>query len=78
MSKIRKILPWFIWTSIIAMLIFSYIKPSGLDVALFSEFESFDSYEKISINSDVYRVSEKGVDIGYMAFGYWIKEKDTN
>jgi len=69
MSKIRKILPWFIWTSIIAMLIFSYLKPSGLDVALLSEFECFDSYEKISINSDVYRISEKGVNIGYMAFG---------
>jgi len=69
MNNKRKTLSLIIWTSIAAMLLFSYFKPSSLDVELFEKFESFDGYEKISMNPDAYRVSLQGDEVGYMAFG---------
>ena len=69
MNKKKIIVSLLIWISITAMLFFSYFKPSSLDIEVFQKFESFDSYEKISINPDAYRVSLQGVEVGYMAFG---------
>ncbi len=69
MQKAKKILSLLIGLSIIVMLIISYFRPSDINEALFQQFDSFDNYEKISTNPEIYRVSLQGDEVGYLAYG---------
>jgi len=69
MQKIKKNLSILIGLSIIVMLIVSYSRPTDINETLFNQYDSFDTYKKISTNPEVYRVAIEGDEIGYLAFG---------